>query len=206
MTGSLRNTLTLLADNFALPLTFLSTTSTSALETQFFSKLVVYQWVLTVRLYWLTCFSTLLSTISCLKLWKQTCKFTTTFCYIDDLFSINNDNFGNSIREIYSLELELKDTTLSSTEVCYLDTKIVHGDRSAPFHISVYDKREDLDFRIVNFPFMDSNIPATPAYGVYVSQLVRYARICTAKADFMHRLCSLSSRLKQQGFKSSLSL
>ena len=33
---------------------------------------------------------------------------------------------------------------------------------------------------------MDSNIPATPTYGVYVSQLVRYARICTGKADFMH--------------------
>ena len=42
--------------------------STSALETQFFGKLLVYQWVLTVRLYWLTCFSTLSSTISCLKL------------------------------------------------------------------------------------------------------------------------------------------
>ena len=55
-----------------------------------------------------------------------------------------------------------------------------------------------------SFPFMDSNIPATPAYGVYVSQLVRYARICTAKADFMHRLRSLSPRLKQQGVKSSL--
>ena len=105
---------------------------------------------------------------------------------------------------IYQSELELKDTTLSSTEVCYLDTKIVHGDSSAPFHISVYDKREDFNFRIVNFPFMDSNIPATPAYGVYISQLVRYARICTAKADFMHRLRRLSSHLKQQGFKSML--
>ena len=57
---------------------------------------------------------------------------------------------------------------------------------------------------LIDSPFMDSNIPATPAYGVYVSQLVRYARICTAKADFMHRLRSPSSRLKQQGFKSSL--
>ena len=109
-------------------------------------------------------------------------EFSNTFRYIDDL----------------------KDTTLSSTEVCYLDTKIVHGDSSAPFHIGVYDKREDFDFRIVNFPFMDSNIPATPAYGVYISQLVRYARICTAKVDFMHRLRRLSSRLKQQGFKSTL--
>jgi len=131
-------------------------------------------------------------------------EFSTIFRYIDDLFSVINDNFGNSIREVYPSELELKDTTLSSTEVCYLDAKIVQGDSSAPFHISVYDKREDFEFRIANFPFMDSNIPATPVYGVYISQLARYARICTAKADFMHRLRSLSFRLKQQGLKSTL--
>ena len=131
-------------------------------------------------------------------------EFSNTFRYIDDLFSVNNDNFGNSIREIYPSELELKDTTINSTEVCYLDTRISHGDSSAPFHIDVYDKREDFDFRIVNFPFMDSNIPARPAYGVYISQLVRYARICTSKLDFLRRLGSLSSRLQKQGFKSAL--
>jgi len=131
-------------------------------------------------------------------------EFSKNFRDIDDLFSVNNDNFGNSIREIYPSELGLKDTNPGSTEVCYLDTKIVHGDSSAPFHISVYDKRGDFDFRIVNFPTMDSNIPAIPAYGVYISQLVRYARICTAKADFVHRFRSLSSRLKQEGFQSAL--
>ena len=46
--------------------------------------------------------------------------------------------------------------------------------------------------------------PCHSGYGVYISQLVRYARIRTAKADFMHRLRRLSSRLKQQGFKSTL--
>ena len=39
-----------------------------------------------------------------------------------------------------------------------------------------------------------------PAYGVYISQLVRYARICTSKVDFMNRLWGLSLRLRQQGF------
>ena len=115
-------------------------------------------------------------------------EFTNTFRYIDDLFSVSNNNFGKSIRDIYPSELELKDTTLNSTEVCYLDTKISHGHSNAPFHIDVYDKREDFDLRIVNFPFMDSTIPANPAYDVYISQLVRYARICTTKVDFMRRL------------------
>jgi len=71
-------------------------------------------------------------------------EFSITFRYIDDLLSVNNDNFGTSISEIYPSELELKDTTLSSTEVFYLDTKIVHGDSSTPFHISVYDKTSGL--------------------------------------------------------------
>ena len=51
-------------------------------------------------------------------------QFSNTFRYIDDLFSINNLNFGNCISAIYPSELELKDTSTSSTEVCYLDTNI----------------------------------------------------------------------------------
>ena len=51
---------------------------------------------------------------------------------------------------------------------------------------------------------MDSNIPANPAYGVCISQLVRYAGICTSKVDFMKRLRGLSLRLGQQGFVTNL--
>ena len=98
-------------------------------------------------------------------------QFSNTFRYIDDLFSANNVDFGNYISAIYPSELELKDTSTSSTEVCYLDTNIKTGEKT-PFRISIYDKREDFAFRIVNFPHMDSNIPANPAYGVYISQLV----------------------------------
>ena len=129
-------------------------------------------------------------------------------------------DFGNYISVIYPSELELKDTSTSSTEVCYLDTEthkglnaygflldtnIKTGDNT-PFRISIYDKREDFAFRIVNFPHMDSNIPANPAYGVStgVSQLVRYARICTSKVDFINRLLGLSLRLRQQGFETNL--
>ncbi|CAH3182209.1 unnamed protein product [Porites lobata] len=145
-------------------------------------------------------------------------QFSNTFQYIDDLFSVNNLDFGNYISAIYPSELELKDTSTSSTEVCYLDTEthkglnpygflldtnIKTGDNT-PFRISIYDKRKDFAFRIVNFPHMDSNSPANPAYGVYISQLVRYARICTSKVDFINRLRGLSLRLRQQGFETNL--
>ena len=131
-------------------------------------------------------------------------QFNNTFRYIDDLFGINNVDFGNYISVIYPSELQLTDTSTSSTEVCYLDTNIETGSTNTPFRISIYDKRDDFTFRIVNFRHMDSNIPTNPACGVYISQLVRYARICTSKVDFMNRLRGLSLRLRQQGFVRNL--
>ena len=100
-------------------------------------------------------------------------QFSNTFRYIDDLFRINNVDYRNYISAIYPPELQLTDTSTSSTEVCYLDTPIKTGGTNTPFRISIYDKRDDFTFQIANFPHMDSNIPANPAYGVYISQLVR---------------------------------
>ena len=54
------------------------------------------------------------------------------------------------------------------------------------FQTKFYDKRVDLDFHFVNFPFLDTNIPSSPAYGVYMSQLIRYARACTVYTDFQN--------------------
>ena len=73
--------------------------------------------------------------------------------------------------------------------------------KNGTVRISVYDKREDFNFKIVNFPYLDSNIPRNPAYGVYISQLVRYARICSRKDDFIYRHRRLSLKLQQQGYK-----
>ena len=194
-------------ESFVSLLTSLSTTSTFVLEALFSGRLLVYQWAPTVHLYWLISSFIPSSTISKVKTRKQditkAIQFSNTFRYIDDLFSANNVDFANYIRAIYLSELELKGTSTSSTEVCYLDTNIKTGDNKS-FRISIYDKREDFAFRIVNFPHMDSNIPANPAYDVYISQLVRYARICTSKVDFINRLRGLSLRLRQQGFETNL--
>ena len=126
-------------------------------------------------------------------------QFKNTFRYIDDLLSINNEKFEKHISEIYPPELVLKNTNVKPTETTYLDTNINIGDES--MRISIYDKREDFNFKIVNFPYMDSNIPVNPAYGVYISQLVRYARICSSLDDFTQRHHSLSSKLQKQGYK-----
>ena len=61
-------------------------------------------------------------------------------------------------------------------------------------------KRDDFNFPIVNFPFLSSNIPASPAYGVYVSQLIRYARASSEYRSFLHRGKLLTNKLLTQGY------
>ena len=95
--------------------------------------------------------------------------FSNTFRYINDLFRINNVDFGNYISAIYLPELQLTDTSTSSTEVCYLDTHIKTGGTNTPFRISVYDTRDDFTFWIVNFPHMDSNSHQSSLRCFYIS-------------------------------------
>ena len=56
-------------------------------------------------------------------------------------------------------------------------------------------------YKIINFPNMCSNIPASPAYGVYISQLIRYARASSNYSDFLKRHLYLRNRLLDQGYK-----
>ena len=58
----------------------------------------------------------------------------------------------------------------------------------------------DFKFDIVNFPFLDSNIPTNPAYGVYISQIVRLSRICCDYTSFIKRHYMMTSWLIRQGF------
>ena len=67
----------------------------------------------------------------------------------------------------------------------------------------VYDKRDSFKFKIVNFPHLSSNIPSEPAYGVYISQLVRIGRICSDYTDFALRHYKLTDRLINQGYRYS---
>jgi hypothetical protein len=75
----------------------------------------------------------------------------------------------------------------------------------------LYDKRDDFNFLIVNFPFIWSNVPATSAYGLYISQLIRYSRACGSYHEFLDRRLLLTRKSLNQGFlvvklKSPLSL
>ena len=48
----------------------------------------------------------------------------------------------------------------------------------------INDTRDDFNFEIVNFPFFDGDVPRSSSYGVYISQLIRFARVCSNVDDF----------------------
>ena len=80
---------------------------------------------------------------------------------------------------------KIKDTTESSMSASYLDI-LLNIDIDGKLTTQLYDKRDDFS-SIVNFPYLCSNIPSSPAYGVYVSQLIRYTRACSAYDQFLNR-------------------
>ena len=65
----------------------------------------------------------------------------------------------------------------------------------------ICDKRDDFDFDIVNFPFLDGDVPRSTSYGVFISELIRFARVCSHVADFNASYKNLTARLLQQGFR-----
>ena len=108
---------------------------------------------------------------------KLAISFNFTFRYIDDVLSLNNSKFGDYGERIYPIELEIKDTTDTVKSASYLDLHL-EIDNEGRLKTLFYDKRDDFSFPIVNFPFLSSKIPAAPAYGEYISQLIRYSRAC----------------------------
>ena len=105
-----------------------------------------------------------------------------------------------------SIELEIKDATDTDRSASYLDLHL-EIDSKGRLGTKLYDKRDHFNCPIVNFPFICRNIPAAPAYGVYISQLIRYSRACGSYQDFLDRLLLLIRKLLNQGFllvKSSL--
>jgi hypothetical protein len=105
----------------------------------------------------------------------------------------------NFVDPIYSIEFEIKDTTDTARAALYPDIHI-KIDSEGQLRTKLYDKRDDFYFLIVNFPFLCSNIPAAPAYGVYISQLIRYTRACGSYNNFFNIGLLLTRELLNHGF------
>ena len=87
--------------------------------------------------------------------------FHSTSRYLDDLLNI--DNFFDSMaNHIYPSELQLNKANVSDTEASFLNLHLSISDGFVKAEI--YDKRDDFDFDIVNFPFLDGDVPRSASY------------------------------------------
>ena len=109
-------------------------------------------------------------------------------------------NLRSSLPIFTPKELTISETTESTSVASYLDLLFIR-DNSNNITTKLYDKRDTFGFHTVNLPFMSSNIPSAPAYGVYASQLIRYARCCSNYSDFLSRHRALVTRLLSQVYK-----
>ena len=65
----------------------------------------------------------------------------------------------------------------------------------------MYDKRKYYNFKVISYPFLDGNIPNNFSYGIFISQLVRFAKINTTFNGFKINVSKLLKKLVSQGFK-----
>ena len=125
--------------------------------------------------------------------------FNSTSRYLDDLLNIDNPYFEGMVNQMYPSELQLNKANISDTEAPFLDLHL--SDVNGFVCSKIYDKRDDFDFDIVNFPFLDGDVPHRASYGVYISQLISFARVCNHVTDFNARNKCLTAKLLQQGYR-----
>ena len=103
--------------------------------------------------------------------------FNSNFRHIDDALSLRNSRLGEYLHHIYPND------RFSS----YFDYHIIIDNRGR-LKTKLYDKRDDVTFPTVIFPFIGNNIPPSPTYGIDISQLVHFSRACVRYSNFWTKL------------------
>ena len=125
--------------------------------------------------------------------------FNSTSRYLDELLNIDIPYFEGMVDCIFPPELQLNKAKASDTETPFLDLhlSILNGFVSS----KIYDKGYDFDFDIVNFPVLDEDVLCSTSYGVYISQLIRFARVSSHVNIFNARNKILTGKLLHQGYR-----
>ena len=121
------------------------------------------------------------------------------FRFQDDCIGLNDDDmFYQHYKNMYPVEMTLENTNISKAVCTFLDLRI--SIFRGKFRYCSYDKRKDFKFDICNFPNLNGNIPWGGAYGVFVSQLVRYCDINSNKDTLYKDVILMVKKYLKQGF------
>ena len=111
---------------------------------------------------------------------------------------IDNPEFAEHIPR----EHQLNKANTSDKDTSFLDLNIITVlGGFCNIHTSVYDKRDDFGFPIINFPWLSGDVPRLPSYGIYISQLVRLAKCCTNIFDSHSKNLQITSKSLTQGYR-----
>ena len=103
------------------------------------------------------------------------------------------------VGQIYPTEFQIHKAYSSDTEAPFLDLNL--SKTNGIVSSKICDKLDDFNFEIVNLSFLDGDVPRSPSYGVYTSQLIRFARVCSNVDDFNNRNLFLTAKLLKQGYR-----
>ena len=123
--------------------------------------------------------------------------FNSTSWYLDDLLNIDNNFFDSMVNRIFPSELQLNKANVSDTEASFLDLHSSISDGLVK--TKIFNKRDDFDFVIVKFPFLDGDVPRSTSYGIYISPLIRFARVSSHVNDLNTRNKVLIAKLLRLG-------
>ena len=101
------------------------------------------------------------------------------------------------VKHIYPSDLQLNKANVSDTEATILDLHLSISDGYVK--TKIYNKRDDFDFNIVNFPYLESDVSRLTSNGDYISQFIRFARVSSHVDDFNTRNKVLTAKLLKQG-------
>ena len=118
---------------------------------------------------------------------------------MEDLLNIDNNYFDGLISQIYPSELQLNKANSSETGSPVFGFAFVYF--RWVYILKIYDKRDDFDFEIVNYPNLDGDVSRRASCGVYISQLIRFARVSSHVTDFNTRNKLLTAKLLNQGYR-----
>ena len=115
---------------------------------------------------------------------------------LDDLLNIDNPVLTNGKSDI-SQNLSKANSLDTEAPFMALELSIINGIVSS----TIYDKRYDLNFEIVHFPFLDRNFPCSLSYCVYILQLIHVAKVWSNVNDVNNRNQVLTAKLQKQGYQ-----
>ena len=125
--------------------------------------------------------------------------FNSASRYLDDLLNVDNIHFEHMVHKTYPAQLQLNKANASDTDAAFLDLNLsIRNDIAST---KIYDKRDNFNFDIVNFLFFVGDVPQRSSYGVYISQLIRFARASSHGTDFNSRNKFLTAKLLKQGYR-----